>query len=120
MHSESQFLQGVFAFTGVGLEKFTPLAPGKLDYTVPAGNYAQPTYFRGGNSAAELVCVLLVREGQPMRYFPIGAKADVHVALAVIEDIAPGTALELQIAAPEGVSGTVIVDLGLVLTNYEY
>ncbi len=49
-----------------------------------------------------------------MRYFPMGAKSDVHVPLRVVEDIEGGSVVELQIAAPLGVSGTVVVDLGMV------
>ena len=49
-----------------------------------------------------------------MRYFPIGAKASCHVQLAVVEDIEDGSVLELQLAAPEGLTGSVVVDLGLV------
>ncbi|MFI7591925.1 molybdopterin oxidoreductase [Micromonospora sp. NPDC049359] len=81
---------------------------------VPGGVVAQPVYFRGGNASAELICVLLMRDGQPMRYFPIGAKSDVHVPLRVVEDLDSGTSIEVHVAAPAGVSGTVIVDLGLV------
>ena len=55
-----------------------------------------------------------MRDGSPMRYFPIGAKGDVHVPLRVVEDLAAGTTVELWLAAPAGVSGTVVVDLGLV------
>jgi assimilatory nitrate reductase catalytic subunit len=55
-----------------------------------------------------------MRHGRPMRYFPIGARGDVHVALRVVEDLDPGTAIELQLAAPTGVTGLVVVDLGLV------
>jgi assimilatory nitrate reductase catalytic subunit len=49
-----------------------------------------------------------------MRYFPIGAKGDVHIPLRVVEDLDADTALELHLAAPEGVTGTVVVDFGLV------
>ena len=66
------------------------------------------------NTAAELVYLVLMRDGQPMRYFPIGAKADVDVPLHVVEDLDSGTVLELHLAAPEGVAGAVVVDLGLV------
>ena len=55
-----------------------------------------------------------MRDGVPMRYFPIGAKSDVHVPLRVVEDIEGGSSVELRVSAPLGVSGTVIVDLGLV------
>ena len=61
-----------------------------------------------------MITVVLMRDGVPMRYFPIGAKGDVNVPLRVVEDIEGGTVIELQIVAPEGVSGTVVVDLGMV------
>ena len=75
---------------------------------------AQALYFRGGNTTDELITVVLMRDGVPMRYFPIGAKADVHVPLRVVEDIEGGSVVELQLAAPLGLTGTVVVDLGLV------
>lgn len=113
MPSSPQFMQGVFAFEGKGLESPFPLARA-LSYTVPAGTTAQTVYFRGGNSADELICVLLIRDGTPMRYFPIGAKNDVHVPLRVVEDLDGGTVIELFLAAPEGVAGTAVIDLGFV------
>jgi len=113
MHSTSRFLQGIFDFTGHGADK-PALLHDTLSYTVPAGVVTQPLYFRGGNGTDELVTVVLVRDGAPMRYFPIGAKASCHVALAVVEDIEDGSVLELQLAAPEGLTGSVVVDLGLV------
>ena len=75
---------------------------------------AQALYFRGGNTTDELVAVVLMRDGVPMRYFPIGAKGDVHVPLRVVEDIDGGSVVELRLAAPLGLSGMVVVDLGLV------
>jgi assimilatory nitrate reductase catalytic subunit len=74
----------------------------------------QTLYFRGGNSSPELVTVVLLRDGVPMRYFPIGAKGDVHVPLRVVEDIEGGSVIELQLVADRGVSGSVVVDLGMV------
>jgi assimilatory nitrate reductase catalytic subunit len=81
---------------------------------VPEGRTAQALYFRGGNSTSELVYVLLVRNGEPMRWFPIGAKGDCHVPLRVVEDLDGGTVVELHAAAPVGVTGELVVDLGLV------
>ncbi|GIF25762.1 hypothetical protein BJ973_003036 [Actinoplanes tereljensis] len=113
MHSTPRFLQGVFPFEGKGLDQPAPLGP-ELSYLVPDGASAQAVYFRGGNAADELVCAVLTRDGRPMRYFPIGAKSDVHVSLRVVEDLPAGTTVELWLSAPAGVTGTVIVDLGLV------
>jgi hypothetical protein len=111
--STPRFLQGVFAFEGKGLDQPAPVAP-ELSYVVPDGYTAQAVYFRGGNASAELICAVLVRDGRPMRYFPIGARGEVHVSLRVVEDLTSGTPVEVWLAAPAGVSGTVIVDLGLV------
>jgi assimilatory nitrate reductase catalytic subunit len=113
VESNPRFLQGVYPFEGKGIE--SPfLLDSALSYTVPPGVITQPVYFRGGNTAAELVYVVLVRDGAPMRYFPIGAKGDVHIPLRVVEDLDGGTILELHLAAPEGVGGALVVDLGLV------
>ncbi len=113
MHSQPRFLQGAYPFEGQGLDKPCPIAA-SLSYVVPAGVTAQPVYFRGGNSSDELISVVLVRDGVPMRWFPIGAKSDTHVALRVVEDITADSRLELHVAAPEGLAAMVVVDLGLV------
>jgi assimilatory nitrate reductase catalytic subunit len=113
VHSKPVFRQGVFAFTGQGLEKPGPIDAG-LRYVVPFGVTAQALYFRGGNSTDSLITVVLMRGGVPMRYFPIGAQDGTHIALRVVEDLDGGTELELYLAAPDGVSGSVVIDFGLV------
>ena len=112
MYSKPKLLQGVFAFEGSGLTVPLPL-DASLDYAVPEGKRAQLIYLRAGNSTDHLIYLLLMRDGKPMRYFPLGAKADTHVALAVVEDMLTGTLLETRLAAPEGVSGHVVIDIGL-------
>lgn len=111
--STPRFLQGAFIFEGKGLDSPVPLNE-SLRYLVPAGATTQPVYFRGGNSVDEMICIVLMRDGAPMRYFPIAAKGNVHVSLRVVEDLLADTVLELFIAAAAGVTGTVIVDLGLI------
>ena len=113
MDSAPRFLQGVFPFTGHGLDK-PQLLSAELRYAVPDGIVTQPVYLRGGNDTGELICLLLMRDGAPMRYVPIGARSGIHVSLRVVEDLPPGTVLEVFVAAPEGLSGSAIVDLGLV------
>jgi len=110
--SEPKFIQSVVAFTGAGYQKPVPLT--SASYVIADDKRAQLLYFRAGNSLAEMVVVALIRDGKLMRYFPIGAKAALHVQLAVVEDLPPETKLELSILAPEGQAGTVAVDLGLV------
>ena len=107
------FLQGIFPFEGAGLDK--PVAiHSQLSHFVPDGVINQTLYFRGGNSSEELITVVLMRDGIPMRYFPIGAKGDVHVPLRVVEDIDGGSLIELRLLAEKGVTGSVVVDLGMV------
>lgn len=113
MYTKPQLLQGVFPFEGQGFHNPHPLSA-ELAYTVPVGKRTQFVYFRAGNSSAELIYVTLMRDGKLMRLFPIGARGDVHVALAVVEDLMSGTKLEAYIAAPVGVSGTLVLDIGLV------
>ena len=111
--STPRFLQGVYPITGEGLTKPGPV-DAALRYTVPSGCSAQALYFRGGNSATELISVVLLRDGTPMRWFPIGARHAVHVPLRVVEDLPGGSVIELHAAAPEGVTGELVLDLGLV------
>jgi len=110
--STPAFLQGVYSFSGSGLE--TPSTLEGAVYQVPYDKRAQLIYFRAGNSADALINLILLRDGKPMRYFPIGAKASLHVSLAVVEDLSPESTLELQVAAPEGIDGIAVVDIGFV------
>lgn len=111
--AKNLFLQGIYPFEGIGMEKPVPLHS-EVAHFVPDGVVNQTLYFRGGNSSPELITVVLMRDGVPMRYFPIGAKSDVHVPLRVVEDIDGGSMIELFIVAPAGVRGSVVVDLGMV------
>ena len=113
MESVPKFLSGVFAFNGTGLDSAAPLAA-SLAYTVSSNRHAQLVYLRAGNSSDELVCLTLMRDGKPMRLFPIGAKASEHVPLTVTEDLQPETKLDIMVSAPAGVSGHIVVDLGLI------
>jgi assimilatory nitrate reductase catalytic subunit len=113
MITQNRFMQGVYEFEGAGLDKAVPISA-DLGYLVPDGVIGQALYFRGGNTTDELITVVLLRDGVPMRYFPIGARSDVHVPLRVVEDIEGGSVVELHIVAPPGLTGHVVVDLGLV------
>lgn len=109
--STPRILTGIYAFSGAGYGKASPIG---VSYAVPGDRRAQMVYFRAGNSSSEMVSITLTRDGAPMRMFPIAAKGAVHVPLAVIEDLQPETKLDLLIAAPEGASGTLVLDVGLV------
>jgi assimilatory nitrate reductase catalytic subunit len=113
MITQNRFLQGIYPFEGAGLDKPVPISA-DVSYLVPDGVISQVLYFRGGNTTDELITVVLTRDGVPMRYFPIGARSDVHVPLRVVEDIEGGSVVELQLVAPLGLTGHLVVDLGLV------
>jgi hypothetical protein len=108
-----RFIQGVFAFEGRGLERPEPLQPA-AQHTVARDRRAQLIYLRGGNSSAELVYLVLRQNERPLRYFPLGAKAGAHVPLAIVEDLQPGALIDVLVAAPEGVRGSVLLDIGLM------
>ena len=113
MQPVPRFLQAVRTFEGRGLDDYVALDPA-LRYRVPDGRQAQCVYFRGGNSAPELICVVLTQDGRPMRLFPIGATASVHVPLRITENLLTDSELEVHVAAPVGIRGTVVVDLGIL------
>jgi len=113
MENEPRFIHGVFAFEGRGLEHSYPL-DARASYAVPRDKRAQLIYLRGGNSSDELVVVTLMRDGKTFRLFPLGAKAGMHVPLAVVEDLFPESKLEVFIAAPKGTAGFVAIDFGLI------
>jgi hypothetical protein len=113
IESKPRFLNGVYSFQGSGYEKIAPLSD-KLVYAVPSDKRAQLIYFRAGNSCGDMIFLVLMRDGQPMRYFPLAAKGSEHVPLAVVEDLEPDTKLEVFIGAPAGVSGAVVIDVGLL------
>ncbi len=113
MMSTPRFLQGVYPFEGLGLDKPFLLDPG-LRYVVPTGAETQLVYCRIGNSADELIYVVVMRDDEPMRYFPVGAKDTVHVALRVVEDLMSDTRMEVHLAAPGSTRGIVVIDIGMV------
>ncbi len=113
MAETPKFIRGVFSFRGAALERAVPLQPPAV-HRVPADKRAQLVYLRAGNSTAELVFVALKQSGRVIRLFPIGAKGAVHVPLAIVEDIDPESELELCVGAPEGLSGSLVLDLGFV------
>ncbi len=113
METTPRFLNGVYAFTGHGLGTSAPVTP-PLSYTVSPDKRSQMIYIRAGNSADAMIAVHLTRGGKPFRSFPVGAKGSIHVSLAVVEDLEPDVSLDVVVAAPEGVSGHVVLDIGFM------
>ena len=109
----ARFLQGVYPFAGRGVFDLAPLHD-DLCYTVPPGAAAEIVYVRAGNLSDDILYLALSVNGSPIRYFPVGPKADFHVPLAIVETYPAGSRIELCLAAPRGLTGTVVVDVGLV------
>ncbi len=112
MNPIPRFIFGVFPFEGGGLD--APAVLANATYSVPADKRAQFIYLRAGNSVDALIYVVLMRDGKPMRYFPVGAKSSLHVPLAVVEDIFPETKLDVFVGAPKGAIGSLVLDIGLL------
>jgi hypothetical protein len=113
MRETPKFIQGVYSFSGVGLDRPVSLRP-EITYKVPFDKRAQLIYLRAGNSLGEMIYLVLSRGKKPMRYFPIGAKGAIHIQLAIVEDIDPESVIDLSVGAPEGQSGSVMIDMGLL------
>ena len=113
MLEKASFIQGVFAFEGRGLERPAALRP-DAGYSVPPDRRAQLFYLRAGNPAPEFIYLLVSLNGRPLRYFPVGARAGLHIPLAIVEDLPPEGRLEVTVGAPEGLRSSVMIDIGLV------
>jgi hypothetical protein len=116
MNAQPRFIQGRFTFEGKGLSHPVPLDPSAL-YAVPVDKRAKLLYVRAGNASSELVTIALTHDGAAVRLFPIGANAGMHVSLAIAEDVFSESQLEVLICAPEGCNGTLVLDLGLLVTS---
>jgi hypothetical protein len=68
------FIQGLFAFEGLGLDKPVAFAARAL-YQVPADKRAQTVYFRAGNPSAEMIYLVLTAGGRPCGAFRWAQKA---------------------------------------------
>lgn len=112
IESTPHFIQGIFPFSGAGYGQPAPVQG--AGYTVPSDKRSQLIYFRAGNTSDSLICVTLSCDGKPIRYFPVGAKNTMHVSLAVVEDLFPDSKITVSVGAPEGATGSVVVDVGFV------
>lgn len=111
--AQPRFLQGVYPFVGHGVFDLAPLNDA-LSYRVPPGTTAEAVYFRAGNLSDDLLYLTLSVNGASVRYFPVGPRADFHVQLVIVPSYPAGTRFDVCLAAPCGLSGTVVVDVGLV------
>lgn len=112
MEPKPAFLQGTFKFKGEGFDN--PVSLYGATYTVPANARAQLVYFRAGQSSDDAINLILKRNSETMRLFPLGMKSAMHFPLAIQEFLPSGTELELQVAAAQGLIGSLFVDLGFM------
>src|SRR6266704_2584052 len=82
--STPRFLQGIYPFAGRGIFEIAPLHD-DLTYVVPEDAGAEIAYVRAGNASDDLIYLALSANERPLRYFPLGPKADSHVELAIVE-----------------------------------
>lgn len=112
MEQKPAFIQGTFKFVGEGYD--TPVSLFGAQYQVPTNKNAQFVYFRAGQSADDTINLILYRNQETMRLFPLGMKSAMHFPLAIQEILEPGTKIELKLAAETGLRGSVFVDLGFM------
>ena len=112
-HALPRFLQGVYPFAGRGFFEVGPLNDA-LCYVVPNGRAAEVIYVRAGNLSDDLIYLALCVNSQPVRYFPVGPKADFHVPLSITESYPAGSKIDIGFAAPRGLTGSVVVDVGIL------
>lgn len=105
-------LQTITALEGEGLDSPKDLG---LSYTVSQGCTAGVQYVRAGSTAGGMVNITLLKNGKVMRYFPISAGGSIHVPLAIVDELRPGTEIHVT-AAGEG-SGILILDIGILEIN---
>jgi hypothetical protein len=113
VNEKPAFIQGLYSYRGAGLACPIAFDP-PVSYTVPADKRAHTIYFRAGNASPEMIYLVLTRNGEAMRFFPVGAEGAIHVALAVVEDLEPDSRMEILVAAPKSGENVVILDIGFL------
>jgi hypothetical protein len=66
------------------------------------------------NAAPRMIYRVLTRNGEPMRYVPVGPKRTSHGPLAVVEELSPESRMEVPVAAPVGLESSLLVDAGFM------
>jgi hypothetical protein len=106
-------LQTITNVEGEGLD-----SPSQLDlsYTVSQGCTAGVQYVRAGSTLPGMLNITLLQNDKVMRYVPVAAGSAMHVPLAIVDELQPGTEISIAVAAEEG-SGTLILDVGILEVN---
>ncbi len=72
-------------------------------------------YVRAGNTTEGMINITVLKDGKAMRYVPVAAGGAIHVPLAIVDELQPGT--EISIAAAAERSGKLILDIGILEVN---
>ena len=70
---------------------------------------------RAGNTAEGMANITLLNDGKVMRCFPASTGGAIPVPLAIVDELRPGTKVDV-VAACEG-RGTLILDVGILEVN---
>ncbi len=104
-------LQTITDIEGEGIDSPQDL---NLTYSVPQGCTAGVQYVRAGPTEG-MVNITVLKDGKAMRYVPVAAGGTIHVPLAIVDELQPGT--EISIAAAAEGSGKLILDVGILEVN---
>jgi assimilatory nitrate reductase catalytic subunit len=105
-------LQTIIDIEGEGIDSLQDL---NLTYSVSQGCTAGVQYVRAGNTTDGMINVAVLKDGKAMRYVPVAAEGTIHVPLAIVNELQPGTAISI-VAAAEA-SGKLILDVGILEVN---
>ena len=112
MANTTVLLQTITNIEGEGIDSPQDL---NLTYTVSQGCTAGVQYVRAGNTTEGMINITVLKDGKAMRYVPVAAGGAMHVPLAIVDELQPGT--EFSIAAAAVRSGTLILDIGILEVN---
>jgi hypothetical protein len=105
-------LQTITDIEGEGIDSPQDLS---LTYSVSQGCTAGVQYVRAGNTTEGMINITVLKDGKAMRYVPVAAGGAMHVPLAIVDELQPGT--EISIAAAAERSGKLTLDVGILEVN---
>jgi assimilatory nitrate reductase catalytic subunit len=71
--------------------------------------------FRAGNTTEGMTNITALEDGEVIRYVSVAAGGDMHVPLAIVDELQPGT--EISIAAAAERAGKMMLDVGILEVN---
>ena len=71
--------------------------------------------FRVGNTTEGTINITVLEDGEVMRYVLVAAEGAMHVPLAIVDELQPGTEISITAAAER--SGKLTLDVGILEVN---